>query len=116
MARYVLHITRRVAWSAAVKQGAYTGDTLATEGFIHCSTIDQVVWVANQRFRGETDLVLLVIDVQRVGAEIKYEAAEAQQLFPHIYGALNIDAVVRIVDFRPDEQGLFAMPEAADPR
>ena len=56
-------------------------------------------------------LVLLEIDTRRVGAEIRYENCEGgQEDFPHIYGALELGAVVRVAAFEPGEDGCFAMP------
>ncbi len=108
----IFHITTREAWDRATAEGNYRTPLLPVEGFIHCSTRDQVVQVANLRFRGQTGLVLLAINTDRVKAEILYEdlAGEAQK-FPHIYGELNIDAVAQVVEFEPGEEGYFALPK-----
>jgi len=83
------------------------------DGFIHCSTRDQVIQVADQRFREQTGLVLLCIDTAKVAAEIRYENSEGgAQLFPHIYGAINNDAVVEVADFEPTESGYFTLPSS----
>ena len=110
MADQIFHITQRAAWLDAQRDGHYRGDTLDTEGFIHCSTREQVVWVANQRFRGQDGLVLLVIDMGKVEPAIRYESAEAGELFPHIYGPLNRDAVTDMVTFAPGQDGMFTLP------
>src|SRR5687768_18392215 len=96
---YILHISTQEKWDQAVRTGAYRGDTLDTEGFIHCSTPVQVAEVANRRFAGRRDLLLLCIDPLRVGPEIRYEIAENGQHYPHIYGSLNIKAVVQTTPF-----------------
>jgi uncharacterized protein (DUF952 family) len=105
----ILHITQQGQWSAAKDLGSYRGNTLDSEGFIHCSTIDQVAGSANRFFVGQQDLVILVIDVGLVQPEIKYEG-EPDNLFPHIYGALNINAVVRSIDYEAGADGIFALP------
>ena len=110
MAEQVFHITQRSAWLDAQRGGYYRGDTLDTEGFIHCSTREQVVWVANQRFREADGLVLLVIDTGKVEPAIRYESAEAGELFPHIYGPLNCDAVTDVMTFAPGQDGMFTLP------
>lgn len=93
--------------------GNYQPERFPVEGFIHCSTRDQVIQVANARFRGQSGLVLLFIDTDKVAAEIIYENLEGgQQLFPHIYGELNTDAVARVAEFAPDDAGYFALPDA----
>jgi len=89
----------------------YTGDTLKTEGFIHCSTLDQVIGVANQRFKGQTGLVLLCIETDLAKPEIRYENLEGgKKLFPHIYGALNGDAIRNLVYLTPGDDGNFILP------
>ena len=105
----IFHITSRAAWDGARRSGLYRGDTLDSEGFIHCSLAHQVVGVANERFRKQQGLVLLQIDTARVAPEIKYEGA-GEALFPHIYGPLHMEAVIRVYDFVPDEHGLFQLP------
>jgi uncharacterized protein (DUF952 family) len=91
-----------------MRAGAYAADSLATEGFIHCSTAAQVVWVANNRFRGRRDFVLLHIDSSRLAAPVRYENLEGgTQLFPHVYGPLDLDAIVDVTPFPPDEAGTF---------
>jgi len=70
-----------------------------------------VVQVANQRFRGQSGLGLLFIDTDKVDAEIIYENLEGgQELFPHIYGELNCDAVARVAKFEPGVDGYFTLP------
>lgn len=107
----ILHITNKLTWEQSQKVGKYEGDTLSSEGFIHCSTEEQLIEVANFIFKSQHNLVLLVIDQDKVKAEIKYEDAGNKKLYPHIYGPLNLDAVVNVVDFSPNEDGAFTLPE-----
>jgi len=101
------HITDHQNWNAAQDTGAYRADSLESEGFIHCSTQDQVVRVANALYRGQANLLLLVIDPDRVQPEIRYEDSHGSgELFPHIYGPLNLDAVSVTV---PASQLLFSL-------
>jgi len=106
----ILHITKREQWKEAQSTKIYRGDTLDSEGFIHCSTPQQVIKVANNFFRYQTGLVILCIESEKVEPEIRYEGLDAGEQFPHIYGALNIRAVVRVLDFEPGEDGLFTLP------
>ncbi len=104
----LLHLTTPAAWEQAQRDGSYTADSLRTEGFIHCSDPHQVLAVANIRFTGRTDLILLWLDAARVAAPIRYENLEGgTDLFPHIYGALNLDAVIAVTPFRPSADGTF---------
>lgn len=108
----IFHIASHEAWAAARAHGVYTVDSLATEGFIHCSNAHQYVWVANQRFRGRTDLVVLHIDPARLGVEIRHENLEGgTDLFPHVYGKIPVAAVVDVTPMRPGPDGSFGDAE-----
>ncbi len=111
MINRILHITTRAAWDAAQHGGEYRADSLHREGFIHCSTPAQVVRTAHRFYRGQHDLVLLLIDSAELQADLRYEAAD-HDLFPHIYGPLNLDAVLDVLPFPPREDGTFALPPA----
>ena len=117
----ILHITTRAAWDAARAAGSYRAPSLDAEGFIHCSTPAQTVATANRYFRGRGDLVLLCIDESRL-ADVRYEPPaviggapdpRAGELFPHAYGPLALDAVVRVVPFPCNPDGSFALPADA---
>lgn len=107
----ILHITPKTAWETAVKRGRYLPDSFHKEGFIHCSTVEQVLGPANRLYVGQTGLVLLCIADDKVQAPIVYEDTHGQgEKFPHIYGPLNVNAVLRVVDFPPNTDGTFALP------
>ena len=108
----ILHITTYEQWRLAHDAGVYRGDTLDSEGFIHCSLPGQVVGVANERFAGRRGLVLLSIDTDRLDAELKFEGAPGGEHFPHIYGPLKMDAVTEVLPFEPGDDGRFALPRA----
>lgn len=108
----IYHIAAVADWAQARRDGQYAmstrGRTLAEEGFIHTSTAAQVALVANAFYRDARDLVLLVIDPGRVTQEIRYEHVPGQDLpYPHIYGPLNVDAVVATRPFEPGPDGTF---------
>jgi uncharacterized protein (DUF952 family) len=107
----IFHITKRIEWEEALRAGEYRAASLNEQGFIHCSTSEQVVPVANFLFAGHCDLVLLCIEVGKLEAKVRYENCEGgQDLFPHVYGSINLDAVVDVVDFHPDQDGRFQLP------
>ena len=106
----ILHITSRRQWRQSKIAREYRDDTLDSDGFIHCSTLEQIIKVANALFHGRRDLVLLCIESDRVKAEIKYEGVKGGELYPHIYGPLNIDAVINVLDLKPDKNGMFQLP------
>ena len=82
------------------------------DGFIHCTKEpENVVKVADFIIgKKPGEFLLLVIDEDKVKAEIKYERSCTETLFPHIYGHLNMDAVVEAVEFPRDDEGCFIFP------
>jgi uncharacterized protein (DUF952 family) len=116
----ILHLTPHADWLAAQPSGLYRTPSLQKEGFIHCSTAQQIVRVADSFYSGQHGLVLLVIDPERLSPELRWEPPShpnpqkdlppSDELFPHIYGPLNIDAVVKVLDFEPDVEGKFSQP------
>ena len=117
----IYHISSRDEWKRAQADGSYTTPSLIDEGFIHCSTSPQVVKVANAFYRGRRNLVLLCINPNAVSAEVKWEdpahpnpdslpIVDDSEKFPHIYGAINLDAVTDVVDFPAKASGAFELP------
>jgi glutathione S-transferase len=112
-ASLIYHIAARADWERALRDGAYVtstrGVTLAEQGYIHASEAAQVAGIANAFYTGTgEDLVLLVIDPARVQAEIRYEDVPGVDApFPHIYGALNPDAVTAVLPFAPGPDSAF---------
>ena len=108
----IVHICSRADWQAAQANGVYQAASLDTEGFIHCSRPEQVIAVANRYYTGSTDLILLWIDPTKLTAELRWEPSEGD-IYPHQFGALNLDAIIRISDFPPDTDGYFhSLPES----
>ena len=106
----IYHITSRSDWKKAQQAGQYTAPSLTQEGFIHASTGEQVTGTANLFYHGQHGQVLLVIDSERLLSELRFDVVSthgAEQRFPHIYGPLNLDAVVDALDFQPDTNGTF---------
>lgn len=110
---WIVHISPDAEWQLAKSSGLYRAASLETEGFIHCSRPEQVLEVANRFYLGQTGLWLLWIDPERVQAEIRWEAADGQT-FPHIYGPLNLDAILRVTEFTPDADGVYRRMPAID--
>jgi uncharacterized protein (DUF952 family) len=103
---FIVHLCSRNDWEKAQEMGEYRPGSLETEGFIHNSLPDQILWVANQFYRGEKDLVLLWIDPALVEGEIRWETVP-DGTFPHIFGPLNLSAVVDVRELRAGEDGVF---------
>ncbi len=94
----ILRITPRDRWEQAVAEGEFCSDDLATEGFIHCSTPEQLPWVAEKFYKGQAGLVVLRIDTEKLTSPVVWENPhETLKLFPHVYGPINLDAVVEVM-------------------
>jgi uncharacterized protein (DUF952 family) len=96
----IYHITDRHTWTRSLAAGQHTGSTrdvdLADEGFIHCSTAEQVDGVLERFYAGASDLLVLHIDETKLSAELRYDDVPGAGLFPHVYGPINVDAVVQV--------------------
>ena len=107
----LFHICSAADWKVGQAGGAYTAASLNTEGFIHCSLVSQILGVANNIYMGQTELVLLVIDSTVLTESLTYEDSyDHGQEFPHVYGPINLDAVVDVVDFPAGADGRFTLP------
>ncbi|MFF4904857.1 DUF952 domain-containing protein [Streptomyces sp. NPDC001260] len=101
MSDHIVHLTERSLWEAARATGTYEmstrGRTLGQEGFVHCSTRAQLPATARRFFAGLDDLVVLVIDPDRLAVPVKYEAnTPGGEEFPHVYGPIPVNAVVDV--------------------
>jgi uncharacterized protein (DUF952 family) len=102
----IVHICERGAWEAAQGSGYYRPASLDSEGFIHCSRPEQLLDVVNRFYKDVPDLLLLWIDPDKVGAEIRWEVA-CGETYPHIYGPLDVQAVTVATSLLPDENGNY---------
>jgi uncharacterized protein (DUF952 family) len=93
----IYHITTASAWEQAKADGNYTAPSLNNEGFIHCSQEDQLADVKERYFKGTTDLVLLTINTDLLSSQFIFEwSPSVQNTFPHIYGPIDLKAVVDV--------------------
>jgi uncharacterized protein (DUF952 family) len=106
----IYHFCPRADWLAA--EGVYEADSLASQGFIHCSPRDHVHVPATFLARGRDDLVVLEIDESRLPAPVIWEDGDPPdpggRQFPHVYGPIPVDAVVAVLDLPPQSDGSFA--------
>jgi uncharacterized protein (DUF952 family) len=105
--RRVYHLTTREAWERG-RGGPYRADSLASEGFIHCSNADQVARSAKRFHADAPELFVLCLDADRLGPALKDEAAANGELFPHVYGPIPPDAVVEVCPMRRGPDGKWA--------
>jgi uncharacterized protein (DUF952 family) len=94
---YIYHVTTLKEWEAAKIKNEYTSVNFEQDGFIHCSVEKQIPGVLDRFYKGQTGLVKLKIEKEKVQRPVLFELAlDLDELFPHIYGALNLDSVVEV--------------------
>jgi uncharacterized protein (DUF952 family) len=108
----LVHLCSNDEWRSAQARGEHRPDSLDESGFVHLSTTEQVHLPANRLYAGRTDLVLLHIDPARLTSPVRWEPGVATDpdamVFPHLYGALALEAVINVTPYRPEKDGRFA--------
>ncbi len=93
----IYHITTSSEWEKAKPTGNYASPSLVSEGFNHCCTASQVEGVLQRFFSGKTGLVKLHINPAKLKSQLVYDwSPSIQDTFPHIYGPINVEAVVEV--------------------
>ena len=102
----IYHLTTPEEWKDSQVDGEYEAPSLAGEGFIHCSADEaQTLRVAARIYAGRPGLIVLDVDTDRLTAEVKREPSRSGEIYPHIYGRINRDAVVRMRELKLDTDG-----------
>lgn len=93
----IYHVVTKPLWQQALQQGYYEAASLAAEGFIHLSKNEQVAGVLQRYYKNVPDLLLLHVEESKLTAPLKYELSPSvNEEFPHLFGRLNLDAVVEV--------------------
>jgi uncharacterized protein (DUF952 family) len=102
------------AWREAERQGVSRGsDHDVRDGFIHFSTASQVTETAAKHFFGQTGLFLIAVNADVLGDALRWEPSRHDELFPHLYGELDLGAVTDVFDIRTRSDGSHEIPELA---
>ncbi len=105
----IYHLIDQASWDSARSTQEHRADSLAAEGFIHCSEDqDQLLRVANRLYSGRKDMLALALDPELLSSPLKREPSRSGEVYPHIYGPLNTDAVVKVHALTLDTTGTFA--------
>jgi uncharacterized protein (DUF952 family) len=100
------------AWREAERQGVFKGSPVdLRDGFIHFSTASQVEETARKHFAGEAGLFLIAVDADALGDALRWEPSRNNELFPHLYGDLDLGAVVDVLSLRARSDGFHDIPE-----
>jgi uncharacterized protein (DUF952 family) len=110
--RTIYKICPASAWREAERQGVYGGSADdVRDGFIHFSTASQVAETAKKFFFGQTGLFLIAVDADALGDALRWEPSRNDELFPHLYGELDLGAVTGVLDLRARSDGNHDIPE-----
>jgi uncharacterized protein (DUF952 family) len=110
----IFHLATAEDWERASRGGVYTTASLHDHGFVGCTTGSQHAAVANARFAGRGDLVLLLIDTEGLSSQLRFEPVTAGgEVFPHVYGPVHLDAIFEATPYRPGPDGRFTPYEEA---
>jgi uncharacterized protein (DUF952 family) len=103
---YIYHIVTPAWWDQFKEKSHYESETLSVENFIHCSTLEQIQPTLNRHFKHISVVYILKLEVTKLEYQPIYELAPAVgQSFPHIYGPINLDAVVAITEIKSTKEG-----------
>lgn len=101
--RTVYKICPAAAWREAERDGIYRGSADdARDGFIHFSTADQVAATASRHFAGQSDLLVIAVNADALGDALRFEPSRGGDLFPHLYGPLDLGAVIEVTPLTPE--------------
>jgi uncharacterized protein (DUF952 family) len=110
----IFKICSSAEWREAERAGVYRGSAIdAKDGFIHFSTAEQAKETAAKHFAGQRDLVLVAVDADALGDKLKWEPARGGALFPHLYGALDLQPVRQVDPLPLDAAGHHVFPRLA---
>ena len=108
----VYKICEQASWRAAVAAGQYRGSAADyRDGFIHFSTAQQLAETAAKHFAKQTDLILVAVDADALGGDLKWEPSRGGDLFPHLYAALPLSAVRWLRPLPDETDGRRTLPE-----
>ena len=112
--RTIYKICPASAWREAERQAVFRGSAGdIRDGFIHFSTAAQVAETASKHFFGQTGLFLIEVDADALGEALRWEPSRNDELFPHLYGELDLGAVTQVLDMRARSDGTHDIPELA---
>lgn len=94
----IYKICKSSDWNLACENGVYNGSSDdVRDGFIHFSAWEQVKGTYDKYFSDQPELVIVTVDINKLPHEnLKWEVSRNGEKFPHLYGDLNMDAVVKV--------------------
>ncbi|MFT5758771.1 MAG: hypothetical protein ACI9LM_003519 [Alteromonadaceae bacterium] len=105
---HIYLLSSYVEYQQAKSTGFLVRDSLQSEGFIHAAPQSQLNRLANKYHKNTVQPLILILDKKRIKAEVKWEPATGG-LYPHIYGALNMDAIIDVEAIGVNSDGVFEL-------
>ena len=104
----IFHVVKKEDWKEYKKDSRYHPESLDTNGFIHCSSGRDIESITNSLYKGEDGVLLIIINTTLVEPEIRYENSGNSNIkYPHIYGPLNMDAVIDKIELASEDDGSY---------
>lgn len=114
MGMLIYHLARNSGWQAALETGIYEGTAEdRADGYLHFSTAPQIVESARKHRAGEADIILLSVEATTLGHALKWEPSRGGDLFPHLYGPLQVSDVVTTIALPLAADGQHIFPDMA---
>lgn len=107
----IYHIITAEDWEEFQHHQSYKPDSLHQEGFIHCSSYEQVLTTAKRHFSHMNELLILTISEEKVSGILRWESSFQDQLFPHLYGQLKLDQIGEVKRIFADQSGTWRWGE-----
>lgn len=104
----ILHCMKKTTWQERKDKKYWGKRNMEADGFIHCSTVEYF-WRVAPNFRNiKEDLVLVCIDESKLKSKVRYEDTDnCGRAYPHVYGLINNDAVIKVLPFLRNENGTY---------
>ena len=104
----ILHCMKKATWEERRNKTSWGKRNFDAEGFIHCSTVEYFWRVAPNFIDIKEELVIVCIDEDKLTSEVRYEDGDnCGRAYPHVYGLINNDAVIKVLPFVRDENGRY---------
>lgn len=112
--KIIFKICPETLWREAEAAGLFKGAPIdIIDGYLHFSTAQQVRETAARHFAGQDDLLLIAIDAERLGPDLRYEPSRGGDLFPHLYAPLPLSAVLWVKPLPVGRDGTHVFPDLA---
>lgn len=100
---FIYHVISQIDWEDVKKSEFYAPDSLIREGFIHFSLREQIPGVIERYYKDQTGLLVIKVEINKLKSKLEFEQVPDSGLFPHLYGKLNMNAVIGVYSILKDE-------------